>query len=80
MGVFVAKYAEGVRVAVTGASENGVFRWTEAEASLRANFTADAVTDLSLDVSEMISDLHGTREYRENLARVLTARAVSSMS
>jgi hypothetical protein len=33
-GVFVAKFADGVRVAVTGASEEGVFRWTEAEAAL----------------------------------------------
>ena len=32
VGVFVAKYADGVRVAVTGASEDGVFRWSEAEA------------------------------------------------
>ena len=29
--VFVAKYADGVRVAVTGAAENGVFRWAEAD-------------------------------------------------
>ncbi|MBF9036893.1 FAD-binding protein, partial [Rhodobacterales bacterium HKCCE2091] len=27
VGVFVAKFADTVRVAVTGASENGVFRW-----------------------------------------------------
>ena len=80
VGVFVAKYAKGVHVAVTGASENGVFRWTEAEASLSANFTADAVTDLRVDVREMTSDPHGTREYRANLVRVLTARAVSSVS
>ena len=80
VGVFVAKYAKGVHVAVTGASENGVFRWAEAEASLSANFTADAVTDLHVDVREMTSDLHGTREYRANLVRVLTARAVSSVS
>ena len=38
VGVFVAKYADGVRVAVTGASENGVFRWTEAEAALSTIF------------------------------------------
>ena len=31
VGVFVAKFADGVRVAVTGASEEGVFRWAEAE-------------------------------------------------
>jgi aerobic carbon-monoxide dehydrogenase medium subunit len=37
-GVFVAKFASGVRVAVTGASNNGVFRWAEAEAALCRNF------------------------------------------
>ncbi len=39
-GVFVAKFADGVRVAVTGASEGGVFRWSEAEAALSADFSA----------------------------------------
>ena len=60
VGVFVAKYADGVRVAVTGASENGVFRWTEAEAALSANFSADALADLSVDAADMIADLHGS--------------------
>ena len=46
VGVFVAKFADGVRVAVTGASEDGVFRWTEAEAALSADFRPEAVTDL----------------------------------
>ena len=80
VGVFVAKYADGVRVAVTGASESGVFRWTEAEEALSANFSADAVSALSVDASDMITDLHGTKEYRANLVRVLTGRAVSSSS
>ena len=31
VGVFVAKYGDGVRVAVTGASEEGVHRWSAAE-------------------------------------------------
>jgi carbon-monoxide dehydrogenase medium subunit len=80
VGVFVAKYADGVRVAVTGASENGVFRWSEAEGVLSTNFSADAILGMSVDSSEMISDLHGTKEYRANLVRVLTGRAVSSAS
>ncbi|MDE3079298.1 MAG: FAD binding domain-containing protein, partial [Paracoccaceae bacterium] len=46
VGVFVAKYADGVRVAVTGASSNGVFRWTEAEKALSANFSAKALDGL----------------------------------
>ena len=40
VAVFVAKFADGVRVAVTGASESGVFRWTEAEAALSGELLA----------------------------------------
>ena len=80
VAVFVAKFADGVRVAVTGASENGVFRWTEAEAALSANFSADAVASLKADGSEMISDLHGSGTYRAHLVGVMTKRAVAAMS
>ena len=77
--VFVAKYADGVRVAVTGASEGGVFRWTEAEEALSGNFSADAVDGLSNpDGSGMISDLHGTGDYRAHLIKVMTGRAVAA--
>ena len=79
VAVFVAKFADGVRVAVTGASENGVFRWTEAEEALSANFSADAVAGLKADGSEMISDLHGSGTYRAHLVGVMTKRAVSAM-
>ncbi|WP_300588802.1 xanthine dehydrogenase family protein subunit M [Marivita sp.] len=77
VGVFVAKYADGVRVAVTGASENGVFRWTEAEAALSSNFSADAVP-ASPSGDGMISDLHGSGAYRAHLVAVMTKRAVAA--
>lgn len=77
-GVFVARSGGGVRVAVTGASEDGVFRWTEAEQALSANFSADAVSGLSVDPEGMIGDMHGTKAYRANLVKVLTGRAVSA--
>jgi aerobic carbon-monoxide dehydrogenase medium subunit len=77
-GVFVAKYASGVRVAVTGASNNGVFRWTAAEKALSANFAASAISGLTVDARDMIGDLHGTPAYRANLVKVLTGRAVSA--
>ncbi|KHA52121.1 FAD binding domain-containing protein [Sulfitobacter geojensis] len=80
VAVFVAKFADGVRVAVTGASNNGVFRWTEAEEALSANFSADAVAELKADGSEMISDLHGTGAYRAHLVGVMTKRAVAAIS
>ncbi|APX11203.1 FAD binding domain-containing protein [Tateyamaria omphalii] len=78
VGVYVAKYADGVRVAITGASNNGVFRWTEAEAALSSNFSPDAVDGLSLSGDDMISDLHGTGDYRAHLCGVMTKRAVSA--
>ena len=79
VAVFVAKCGEGVRVAVTGASEEGVFRWTEAEDALGGNFSADAIKGLSVDPSGMIGDLHGTKEYRAHLVGVITGRAVRAI-
>jgi carbon-monoxide dehydrogenase medium subunit len=80
VGVFVAKYADGVRVAVTGASNEGVHRWTEAEEALTANFSANALTDLTVSADDLINDLHGTAEYRAHLVKVMTGRAVSKAS
>ncbi|CUH77350.1 FAD binding domain-containing protein [Tropicibacter naphthalenivorans] len=77
VGVFVTKGADGVRVAVTGASEDGVFRWTEAEVALNGNFDASALDGLSVSGDGMISDLHGSGDYRAHLVAVLTKRAVT---
>ncbi|MEM6906611.1 MAG: carbon monoxide dehydrogenase, partial [Pseudomonadota bacterium] len=77
VGVFVAKYADGVRVAVTGASESGVFRWSEAEAALSANFSADAVP-AAPGPEGMIGDIHGSPDYRAHLIAVMTKRAVAA--
>jgi carbon-monoxide dehydrogenase medium subunit len=76
---FVAKHAAGVRVAITGASNNGVFRWTAAEAALSLGFSAAAVDVLSApSAADMIADLHGTPEYRAHLVKVMTKRAVAA--
>ncbi|NRB02434.1 MAG: xanthine dehydrogenase family protein subunit M [Rhodobacteraceae bacterium] len=80
VGVFVAKYADGVRVAVTGASEEGVHRWTAAEEALSANFSASAIEGLSVAADGMINDLHGTGAYRAHLVGVMTKRAVAAAS
>ncbi|HSG93878.1 MAG TPA: carbon monoxide dehydrogenase, partial [Afifellaceae bacterium] len=79
-GVFVAKQADGsVRVAVTGAGASGVFRWSEAESALSGNFSADALSGLAVDAGALMSDLHGTAEYRANLVKVMAGRAVANM-
>jgi carbon-monoxide dehydrogenase medium subunit len=80
VGVFVARFTDVVRVAVTGASESGVFRWTEGEDALGASFAPDAVKGLTVPADGMIGDLHGTPEYRAHLVSVLTARAVAAIA
>jgi carbon-monoxide dehydrogenase medium subunit len=76
VAVFVAKFADGVRVAITGASGNGVFRWTEAEEALSANFAPEALEGIAMDPSHMIADLHGDKPYRAHLCKVMAKRAV----
>ncbi|MDX8353287.1 xanthine dehydrogenase family protein subunit M [Cognatiyoonia sp. IB215182] len=78
VGVFVAKYTDGVRVAVTGASEEGVHRWSAAEAALSADFSSAALEGLSISADGMIADLHGSAEYRAHLVKVMTGRAVAA--
>jgi carbon-monoxide dehydrogenase medium subunit len=78
VGVMVAKYGDGVRVAVTGAAEEGVFRWAEAEAALNIDFSPDALAEVSISADGMISDLHGSGDYRAHLVKIMTGRAVTT--
>ncbi|WP_099827645.1 FAD binding domain-containing protein [Oceaniglobus indicus] len=78
VGVFVARFADGVRVAVTGASEGGVFRWSEAETALSSDFSVGALEGLSASAEGLITDLHGSADYRAHLIKVLTGRAVTA--
>jgi carbon-monoxide dehydrogenase medium subunit len=78
VGVFVAKTAGGVRVAVTGAGENGVFRSHELEAALSANFSPGAVDGVSVPTSGINTDIHADAEYRAHLIKVMARRAVEA--
>ncbi len=78
VGVFVCKGAGGVRVAVTGASEDGVYRWSAAEDALSSSFDAAALEGLADSASGKIGDIHGTPEYRAHLVGVMTRRAVAA--
>jgi carbon-monoxide dehydrogenase medium subunit len=77
VGVFVARTASGVRVAVTGAAP-GVFRVKELESRLTANFSPAACDGVSIPAVGLNSDLHASAEYRAHLIPVLTKRAVAA--
>ncbi|MFO1271468.1 MAG: xanthine dehydrogenase family protein subunit M [Rubrivivax sp.] len=76
VGVFVSKGPAGVRVAVTGAGANGVFRAKDLEAKLASNWSAGALAGATVAASGLNSDLHASAEYRAALIPVLAARAV----
>ncbi len=77
VGVFVAKTASGVRVAVTGAGAC-VFRVPEMEQALAANFVPDAVASIKVPADDLNGDIHGSAEYRAHLVTVMAKRAVAA--
>ena len=78
-GVFVARTSAGdVRVAVTGASQSGVMRLASIEAALKANWAPSAIDAVTIPASGLLSDLHGSPEYRANLIKVMAQRAVAA--
>lgn len=79
VGVFVAKAGGDLRVAVTGASEGGVFRHKGLETALGASMTAEAVESTEVSAEGMISDVHGGADYRAALIKAMTKRAISAL-
>jgi carbon-monoxide dehydrogenase medium subunit len=77
VGVFASQGPAGVRVAVTGAGVDGVFRCRELERRLTTDYTAAALAGAVVPADELNSDPHGSAEYRAALIPVLTARAVA---
>ena len=66
----------GVRGLVIAARD--VTRRSEAEAALSSDFSSGAIAGLSVPADGMISDLHGSADYRANLVAVMTGRAVDA--
>ncbi|MBA3446275.1 MAG: xanthine dehydrogenase family protein subunit M [Pseudaminobacter sp.] len=77
-GVFVAKGRDGVRVAVTGSGDDGVFRSAEIEAALGQNFDASALAGLTVPAGNLMTDIHASADYRANLIVVMAKRAVAA--
>ncbi|HEY8580036.1 MAG TPA: xanthine dehydrogenase family protein subunit M, partial [Beijerinckiaceae bacterium] len=76
VGVFVAKKGSEVRVAVTGAGSNGVFRASKLEAALTAKFHPKGLEGVTFPAEGLNSDIHADAEYRAHLITVMTRRAV----
>ena len=77
VGVMVSKGPAGVRVAVTGAGQEGVFRVADMEAALARSFTAKAIEAVAVSPDNLMSDMHAGADYRAHLIGVLARRAVA---
>jgi carbon-monoxide dehydrogenase medium subunit len=78
-GVFVVKTKSGdVRVAATGASQNGVMRVPAIEAALKSNWSPGALDSVTISADGLLTDIHGSSSYRANLVKVMAQRAVTA--
>ena len=78
VGVLVARYADGVRVGVTGAGPCA-FRACAMEEALYQEFLPKAVDAVDIPDAGFNSDMHASAEYRAHLIKVLTKRAVQTL-
>lgn len=74
VGVFVARFADGWRVAVTGAGP-GVLRWTAAETALATGSDVPA-----MPATDLNSDIHASADYRAHLCGVMLKQAVANLA
>jgi carbon-monoxide dehydrogenase medium subunit len=78
VGAFVADHGSEVRVAVTGASESGVYRAKDMEAALKKKFAAQSIEGIKVPTKGIMSDIHADAQYRAHLVGVMAKRAVAS--
>lgn len=75
VGVFVARTAKSVRVAVTGAGACA-FRVKALEEALTKSFTPESCDRITVPANGLNADIHGSAEYRAHLIPILTRRCV----
>ncbi len=78
VGVMVAQTGGETRVAVTGASQDGVFRASDIESALSGNWSADAAKGVKMSDDGLNTDIHASAEYRAHLISVMASRAVTA--
>jgi carbon-monoxide dehydrogenase medium subunit len=77
VGVFVSKRGADIRVAVTGAGSNGVFRVKSFEEALKKRFAPKSIEGMTIPADGMNADIHGSAEYRAHLVGVMARRALA---
>jgi aerobic carbon-monoxide dehydrogenase medium subunit len=78
VGVFVAKRASDIRVAVAGAGSNGVFRVPQMEQALAKRFSPKSLDGITVQADGLNSDIHADAAYRAHLIAVMARRAVAT--
>ncbi len=78
VGVLVADFGGRIRVGVTGAGPCA-FRATALEDALSADLRPETVGTVEVPDAGLNSDMHASAEYRANLVRVMTERAVADL-
>ena len=79
-GVMVAQTSGGVRVAVSGAGADGVFRATDIEAALAGGLSPNAVDGVTIAADGLNADIHASSDYRAQLVKVMAKRAVADIA
>ncbi len=77
VGVFVARGPAGVRVAITGAGQDGVFRHAAMEQALAADWSPEALRGIVTPADGLNGDMHASAPYRAHLIGVMARRAVA---
>lgn len=84
VSVFVSQKTGGllssgeVRVAVSGAGQGGVFRIPEMEQALKSAFSPSSISGIEVPAIDLMSDMHGSAEYRASLITTMAERAVEA--
>ncbi len=78
VGVFVASGSDGVRVAVTGCGQGGVYRESGLEEALDGDFSAGALDGKTVSSDNLLSDIHAAADYRAHLIVEMAKRAVAA--
>jgi carbon-monoxide dehydrogenase medium subunit len=78
VGVFIARFGTRVRIAITGAGPC-VHRVPALEDALTRSFGAGALALWKPDAGSLNRDMHASAEFRAQLLKVMTRRAVTAM-